>query len=112
MSVLGRTSAVVLLEAVPSKADEVVAGRIGANLPDKAKSQTQFIYTDGPTNGQFKRFKDVFPNLLVLALDTTHLAMNYEYASRKKRTAGSTLLRLIFAKFHNIGRSCTQSSWG
>ena len=112
VSVLGRTSAVVLLEAVPSKADEVVAGCIGANLPDKAKSQTQFIYTDGPTNGQFKRFKDVFPNLLVLALDTTHLAMNYEYASRKKRTAGSTLLRLIFAKFHNIGRSCTQSLWG
>ena len=52
--------------------------------------------------------KTVFPNLLVLFLDATHLAMNYEKSRRGKGSLGSRALRRVLAKFGALG----ENAWG
>ena len=45
------------------------------------------------------KFANAFPNFQFMSLDPVHLAIVYEYASRRKRTAGSSLLRAIMTRF-------------
>jgi hypothetical protein len=43
--------------------------------------------------------QEIFPNIQTLALDPIHLAIVYEYATWRKRTDGSCMLRQCMSKF-------------
>jgi len=79
----------------------------------KGQRQTvRFLFTDDPSEKLYAGLKDVLPNLEVVACDTTHLAMTYEYATWRKRTEGSRLLRRIMAKFNRHDPGVDAAAWG
>ena len=69
-------------------------------LPEAALYQVMYIATDAPSASLWKGLKELFPNLLALSLDTTHLPMVCEYASGRKKTEATAFLRRIMVKLN------------
>ena len=68
-------------------------------IPVEARSMVQFMATDDPSPSLWNALSKVFPNLIAISLDATHLCMAYEYSTWRKRANGSRLLRSIMSKF-------------
>ena len=71
-----------------------------------------FAHVDDPSQRLHDGPLGTFPNLRVVALDPTHLPIVYEYATWRKRTEGSRLLRCIMAKFSKIDAGVSANAWG
>jgi hypothetical protein len=60
---------------------ECLTAALDECLPPEGKEQVRFVSTDDPSATLFHSLKTIFPNLVALCLDSTHLAMVYEYAT-------------------------------
>ena len=50
-------------------------------LPEDGRAQVIYVSTDDPSMSMLTSLKTILPNLRMLCLDATHLAMVYEYAT-------------------------------
>ena len=107
----GRSNAVVLLQATSSDETDVLVQALAEHLHPKALAQIQFLSVDNPSQKLFREAKTICPNLQLLALDPTHLAMTCEYASSRKRTAATRCLRLILRKL-TARDNLSAATWG
>ena len=112
VSVLGRTSALCHLEAIPTAAGSVVASSIEKALHHDARSQTHVLGVDNPSVSFLEEMKKIFPSLQYMCLDTCHLAMTWEYAHSHKRSAGSIALREVLSKFNVKDSQASLQTWG
>ncbi len=74
--------------------------------------QVRFVSSDDPSALLFDGLRGILPNLEILSLDPTHLAMVYEYATWRRKTDGSKLLRRIMAKFARHNPILSAATWG
>ncbi|CAE7200950.1 unnamed protein product [Symbiodinium natans] len=112
MTVRGRTNAVVVLEPLAADDSETCVRVLAETLPAQALAQVQFVRVDNPSQKFWEQLRVICPNLQVLALDPVHLAMTYEFASSRKRTPGSSMLRRILQKFTAVESAHTAEQWG
>ena len=101
----------LLLQAVPSDDTAAMVRCMAETLPPQALAQVQYLSVDNPSTKLVRQAQGIFPNLQVVALDPTHLAMTCEYASSRKRTAATKCLRVILRKLTARG-TCCASTWG
>ena len=112
LTIRGVTGAV--LGMVPIKREntlDICAALLGL-LNEDMRKQVKFIATDDPSRVMVEAFKGIFPQLRCLVLDSTHLAMVYEYSTWRKRTDGSSWLRKIMWKFNVVDSSTPCDAWG
>ncbi|CAE7421452.1 unnamed protein product [Symbiodinium natans] len=107
----GRTNAVVLLQPGSSDDTEVLVRMLADSLPAQGLCQIKYLSVDNPSAKLYKEAKHVCPNLQVVALDPTHLAMTCEYASSRKRTAATRYLRIILRKL-TARSELSAGTWG
>ena len=81
-------------------------------IPARGLAQVQHVSVDNPSSKLFQEFRLICPNLQIMTLDSVHLAMTWEYASSRKRTAGSKTLRKILSKFTATDDSFDVRRWG
>ena len=112
LSVRGRTGAVLLLKGVRSDSAEDAAAALCEELPAPGRAQTVHIAVDNPSGKLLGLLRPHFCNLQFLSLDPVHLPMSVEYASARRRTPGSRLLRNIMKKFSARGAHKASSAWG
>ena len=112
MTCRGRTNAVLMLTAVSSEETSVLVDALAAHLPAGGLQQVKYLSVDNPSAKLWHHVRRRCPNLQILALDPVHLAMTCEFASSRKRTASSTILRTILQKFSACSHTCTPCSWG
>jgi len=112
LTVRGRTGGVLLMQPVREEKTVCIEECMASCLPLEGLAQVRFAFSDDPSTALFQGLKRVCPSLEYLALDPTHLAIVYEYATWRKRTAGSRLLRVIMAKFSKVDRTLSGRTWG
>ena len=100
ITVRGRTGAVVAIFGAPGEAAEDLQQGLEKHVSSEALHQVLYVATDAPSYKLFSTLKTIMPNLVALTLDPVHLAMHYESASGRKKTAGSAALRRCMAKFN------------
>ena len=81
-------------------------------IPARGLAQVQHVSVDNPSSKLFQEFRLICPNLQIMTLNPVHLAMTWEYASSRKRTAGSKTLRKILSKFTATDDSFDVRRWG
>ena len=112
LTVKGRTGGVLLMKAIREESAEHGSTCVTRHLASQAREQVKYIFSDEPSHHLWALFQPAFPALQVLCLDPLHLAIVYEYATWRKRTAGSKLLRIIVGKFSKVDRSASAATWG
>ena len=112
LTVRGRSSAVLLMEALSSDGSEACVRALADHLPARGLAQTSYVLVDNPSQKYWKELCTICPSLQVLALDPVHLAMACEYASARKRTASSRQLRLILRKLTAHDAEAMAGRWG
>jgi hypothetical protein len=112
MTVRGRTGAVLSMEPLPGEKAEDLRAGLAASLSQQALAQVRFMSVDDPSAKLLEVLREICPNLSIMALDSVHLAITCEYATWRKRTAGSTFLRRIMSKFNICDSSMDSTSWG
>ena len=85
LTVRGRTGFVSLMKPMANERDQTVADTLSSHLRRPCLLQTRFVFSDDPSANLHGSLKGVMPNLEAVCLDTTHLAMVYEYATWRKR---------------------------
>lgn len=81
LTVTGATSSVLAAPLVRDESTHDVVSAIAGALSNAARRQVVSVCSDAPSAALWSGLRGIFPNLRVLALDPTHLAMRYEYAS-------------------------------
>ena len=115
ITVRGRTGAVVSMFASYGEGAPEIQKGLQNTLPEEALRQIEFVATDAPSKRLYATLKEILPNLQALCLDPIHLAMHYESASARHRTAGSATLRRGLAKFSvksSSPRQREERNWG
>ncbi|CAE7263239.1 unnamed protein product, partial [Symbiodinium sp. KB8] len=112
VTVRGRTNAVLGLLPVPTDDAVSCARALADMIPARGLAQVQHVSVDNPSSKLFQEFRLICPNLQIMTLDSVHLAMTWEYASSRKRTAGSKTLRKILSKFTATDDSFDVRRWG
>ena len=95
-----------------SESSEHIVKALSEKIPIDAYSQLKWIRTDDPSPKLLDDLRSSFPNVVSLALDPIHTAINYEYASGRRRTSGSSLLRRILSKFNSHDSKMGPHRWG
>ena len=101
-----------MLAAVSSEETPVLVDALATHLPASGLQQVKYISVDNPSAKLWNHARQICPNLQILALDPVHLAMTCEYASSRRRTASSKILRAILQKFSAYSSTCSPNSWG
>ena len=78
----------------------------------EVREQVKYIFSDDPSRRLWLALQNIFPNAEALALDPIHLPIVYEYATWRKRTPGSRLLRSIVGKFSKVCADMSRNAWG
>ena len=99
LTIRGRTGAVLLMTPIPDEDAPSIAEALRVGLSGEALSQVQVIHTDDPSVRLLAALRSVCPNLAYLCLDAMHLPMTVEYASSRRRSAASKMLRKLMVKF-------------
>ena len=108
----GRTGAVVMMQASKSD-DSLTASTLLANsFSITALQQIQYVAADNPSEKYWQALRSVCPGVQALMLDTTHLAMTWEYANSRRRSKGSAMLRQVLKKFLVVDFSLSAASFG
>ena len=103
VSVVGRTGCLLALRMVREESAEHLAAEGRSWFTEEQRSRVRFIGCDNPSASLFDALKKTFPNLEVLVLDATHLALNYEKCSGGRSSPGSKALRRVLSKFAALG---------
>ncbi len=74
--------------------------------------QIRYVSSDEPSALLLDGLRKVAKNIEIMLLDPTHLAIVYEYATWRKRTPGSKLLRRMMRKFAQHDSNLDASAWG
>ncbi len=111
LTVRGRTSAVFGLWPVPEEDARSVHQAVVAGMPLDHRTKVKHLATDNPSPRLLAYMQRAFPNLKSLSLDPLHLAIVYEYATWRKRTPDSRMLRLILRKFVQFDSGYTGEPW-
>ena len=112
LTVRGQTGAVLAIQLIKGEDAPEVAGCLEQCLPYSSRLQVFYIMSDSPSVKLLQALQLVCPNLKGLALDPVHLAIVYEYAQWRKRTAGSKQLRALLNKVVQHDPSRGTLSWG
>ena len=72
----------------------------------------KYVATDAPSSLAARLFKEKCKNFEVLSLDPVHLAFVWEYATWRKRTAGSKALRALLQKLSQRQDPQAYNTWG
>ncbi len=112
LTVRGRTSAVVGLWPIPQEDAPSVYRTVVNGMPVSHRATVKHLVTDNPSPKLLITLRRAFPNLESLSLDPLHLAIVYEYATWRKRTPGSRMLRCILRKFAQFDPAYTSEPWG
>ncbi|CAE7526256.1 unnamed protein product [Symbiodinium microadriaticum] len=112
MTLRGRTGAVMVLEPIATDESEACVRTMADRIPSRGLGQIQFVRVDNPSKKFWEELRLICPNLQVMALDPVHLAMTYEFASSRKRTPGSKMLRLVLSKLTARDDQCSGQEWG
>ena len=112
ITVRGKTGAVVAMFGAPGEGAADLRRGLENNLPTAALHQIQYLATDAPSVKLLEELKETLPNLEGISLDPVHLAMHYESASARKKTAGSATLRKCLAKFGHSKSMPPPATWG
>ena len=108
----GRTGAVLLMTAISSESAPDLAAALNSQWVPQAKQQVKFVATDSPSPLLWNSLRPVLPNIQIMSLDPVHLAIVYEYSTWKKRSPGSTFLRLILRKLTAYDATLSERAWG
>ena len=108
----GRTNAVLVMDAISGDDSDNVARSLASNLDASALAQIQYVSVDNPSERYWQSLRAICPNLQVMSLDPTHLAMTFEYASSRRRTAGSKALRAVLQKLNAVDVDANADLWG
>jgi len=112
LTIKERTGFVVLMKPMRDEKDSTIAETMGASMSPASLRQVQQIFCDDPSQNLWQETRNCMPNLMSLSLDTTHLAMVYEYATWRRRTPGSRALRRVMVKFNQVDTSMRPDTWG
>ena len=99
LTIRGRTGAVLLMTPIPDEDAPSIAEALRVGLSGEALSQVRVIHTDDPSVRLLAALRSVCPNLAYLCLDAMRLPMTVEYASSRRRSAASKMLRKLMVKF-------------
>ena len=72
---------VLAMVPVANETAAAVAEALGSVSPASGLAQVTYVSTDDPSPMLLAALRSVMPNLQGLCLDSTHLAMVYEYAT-------------------------------
>ena len=100
------------MEPMQEENTSCIVGALTRSLPSTGLAQVRYVFCDDPCAALFQGMQSAMPNLQCMALDPTRLAMVYEYATWRKRTAGSKMLRNVLAKFSKVDTSYLPDHWG
>ena len=109
-TVRGRTNAVLVMCA--SEESETACLLLSETLPASALRQVVFVAVDNPSRRFYDALKTICPGLQGMALDTIHLAMTCEYATARRKSNSSKMLRRIFQKIAAVDAACSADSVG
>eukprot|EP00438_Fugacium_kawagutii_P009987 Skav234406 [mRNA] locus=scaffold873:377309:378793:+ [translate_table: standard] len=109
VTVRGGSGAVLAMMCTPSEKAEDVRKAFAQEFTTHHLQQVKYISTDAPSLKLLTELKSCMPQLQTLILDPMHLAMTYEYTTGRKRSPGSTLLRLMLSKFN---QRAAGNAWG
>ena len=112
LTVRGRTNAVLTLQPLSADDSEGIALALADTIPAAGLAQVQFVAVDNPSAKYYGQLQKICPNLQAMCLDPVHLAMTMEYASSRKRTAGSKTLRSVLAKLTALDSTRAAGTWG
>ena len=112
LTVRGRTGAVLLMQPIAVESASCVSQCLATALPAEALGQVRYVFVDDPSQALFQELRQTCPSLQLLALDPPHLAIVYEYATWRKRTPGSHLLRRIMGKLSKVSSEFSSAFWG
>lgn len=70
------------------------------NLSPELRAQIRYMYSDDPSSRLLALMQHCCVNLEIMGLDPVHLPIVFEYATWRKRTEGSSFLRIVMAKFN------------
>jgi len=112
LTVMGRTSTPLAVVPVRQESAADVAAALATALSAEQLRSVRSMSVDHPTPVLFQALRGTCPNLQILALDPTHLAMVYEHCHYRKRTRGSRALRILLAKFWRVDPAADAAAWG
>ena len=84
LTLRGRTGFVALMAPMPNEKDSTIAQTARASLSSESLAQMQHVFSDDPSPHLWTELSDVMPNLKSISLDSTHLAIVYEYATWRR----------------------------
>eukprot|EP00439_Symbiodinium_sp_Y106_P017241 s455_g2.t1 len=112
-TVRGRTNATLIMAACQSDDAQTCAQVLGEGLPAEGLRQVQYVSVDNPSRHYLLTLKTICPNLQLMALDPVHLAaMTCEYASSRRRTGFTRVLRRMLCKFTAVDSTLDAGAWG
>ena len=91
---------------------EAAARVLSEGLPAEGLRQVQYVCVDNPSRRYLLALQTICPNLQLMALDPVHLAMTCEYATSRKRTRCTRMLRRILCKFSAVDPTVDSGAWG
>ena len=112
VTVRGRSGAVVGFWPLLSEKAENLQDAFLRNLPQTALVQVECLATDAPSPHLFSVLRETMPHLQALCLDPVHLAIKYEYGTGRRRTKGSSALRMLLSKFNATDARLDAKQWG
>ena len=108
----GRSGAVLGMEPVHSESGADLRACLLKALPEEALQQVQHVATDNPSKQLLEDLRVACPKLTGVSLDPTHTAMKYEQALGGRKSAGSSLVRSLMAKFCSHDPALEGNIWG
>ncbi|CAE7414269.1 unnamed protein product [Symbiodinium microadriaticum] len=111
-TVRGRTNATLIMTACQSDDARSCAEVLSEGLPAEGLRQVQYVSVDNPSRHYLLTLKTICPNLQLMALDPVHLAMTCEYASSRRRTGFTRVLRRLLCKFTAVDSTLDAGAWG
>jgi len=112
LTVRGLTGCVLLMEPLDSDRAPDIARTFTKEWSQEVRNAVEFASSDNASGLLFSELKRTFPSLRILNLDPVHLAISYEYATWRKKTAGSWAVRRIMAKFDRADFTADENAWG
>ena len=111
VTVRGRSGGVLALRLVREESVDGIARQVLECFSEEQRLQVKYVGVDNPSRAMHVAFKQVFPSLVCLFLDVTHLAMNYEKGHGGRRSPGSVALRRVLAKFSAVDPALPATTW-
>ena len=98
-TIRGQSGCVLSLSPQANNTDDMLVNVVADTVPTEAINQVTFVAIDRCSAELHSKLARIFPRLQMITLDPIHLVIAYEYASARKRTPGSSLLRSIMRRF-------------